>query len=48
MTIDIEKLQRISTYARHKSVSVVAVSKWIAKGKIESVEIDGMKFVKTK
>lgn len=48
MNVDIEKLQRISTYAREKSVSVVSVSKWISKGKVESVEIDGMKFVKIK
>lgn len=40
------KLIKISSYARIKDVSVAAVYKWEKAGKIEVIEIDGVKFVK--
>lgn len=41
-----EKLLRISTYAQQEGISTVAVHKRIKAGKIECVEIDGVKFVR--
>ena len=40
------KLIRVSTYARQEGISVPAVYKRINTGKIECVEIDGVKFIK--
>ena len=40
------ELVKVSTYAKEKGVSVQAIYKQIAKGKIESVKIDEVTFVK--
>ena len=42
------KLIKVSTYASQQGISVVAVYKRINTGKIECVEIDGVKFIKVK
>lgn len=42
------KLVKVSTYAKEKGVSVQAIYKQIAKGKIECVKIDNICFVKVK
>ena len=42
------KLIKVSTYANQQGISVPAVYKRINTGKIECVEIDGVKFIKTK
>lgn len=39
-------LVKVSTYAKEKGVSVQAIYKQIAKGKLESVKIDEVTFVK--
>lgn len=41
-----EYLVKVSTYAKEKGVSVQAIYKQIAKGKLESVKIDNVCFVK--
>ena len=41
-------LIKVSTYASQQGISVAAVYKRINTGKIECVEIDGVKFIKTK
>lgn len=38
-------LKRISNYAKDKGVSVQAIYKWIAKGKVQSVNIDGICYI---
>ena len=43
---DINELVKVSTYAKEKGVSVQAIYKQISKGKIESVKIDEVTFVK--
>lgn len=43
---DIKELKKVSTYAKKKGVSVQAIYKQIAKGKLESVKIDEVTFVK--
>lgn len=40
------KLIKVSTYASQQGISVAAVYKRIKIGKIECVEIDGVKFIK--
>ena len=40
------KLIKVSTYASQQGISVAAVYKRINTGKIERVEIDGVKFIK--
>lgn len=40
------ELVKVSTYAKEKGVSVQAIYKQIAKGKLESVKIDGIVFIK--
>ena len=40
------KLIKVSTYASQQGISVAAVYKRINTGKIECVEIDGVKFIK--
>ena len=40
------KLIKVSTYASQQDISVAAVYKRINTGKIECVEIDGVKFIK--
>jgi hypothetical protein len=45
---DINELVKVSTYAKEKGVSVQAIYKQIASGKIECVIIDGVKFIKVK
>lgn len=40
------ELVKVSTYAKEKGVSVQAVYKQIAIGKLESVKIDGIVFIK--
>ena len=42
------KLIKVSTYASQQGISVVAVYKRINTGKIDCVEIDGVKFIKVK
>lgn len=42
------KLIKVSTYASQQGISVAAVYKRINNGKIECVEIDGVKFIKVK
>lgn len=39
-------LIKVSTYARREGISVPAVYKRINAGNVESVEIDGVKFIK--
>ena len=39
-------LIKVSTYARQEGISVPAVYKRINTGKVECVEIDGVKFIK--
>ena len=41
-------LIKVSTYANQQGISVPAVYKRINTGKIECVEIDGVKFIKPK
>lgn len=41
-----DKLLKVSTYAKIKNVSVQTVYEWIKNGKIESVKIDSVVFVK--
>lgn len=43
---EIKDLKKVSTYAKEKGVSVQAIYKQIAKGKLESVKIDNVCFVK--
>ena len=40
------ELVKVSTYAKEKGVSVQAIYKQIAKGKLERVKIDNVCFVK--
>ena len=40
------KLIKVSTYARQEGISVPAVYKRINAGRVECVEIDGVKFIK--
>lgn len=40
------KLVKISTYAKNVGLSVPAIYKRIASGTVECVEIDGVKFIK--
>ena len=40
------ELVKVSTYAKEKGVSVQAIYKQIDKGKLESVKIDGIVFIK--
>ena len=42
------KLIKVSTYARQEGISVPAVYKRINAGKVECVEIDGVKFIKVR
>lgn len=42
------KLIKVSTYASQQGISVAAVYKRINNGKIECVEIDGVKFIKVR
>ena len=39
------KLIKVSTYARQEGISVPAVYKRINAGRVECVEIDGVKFI---
>lgn len=39
-------LKTIANYAREKGVTVQTVYKWIEQNKVESVEVDGVKFIK--
>ena len=43
--MDKTKLIKVSTYARQEGISVPAVYKRINTGKVEFVEIDGVKFI---
>jgi hypothetical protein len=43
---EIKDLKKVSTYAKEKGVSVQAIYKQIASGKLESVKIDNVRFVK--
>ena len=43
--IKIENLVKVSNYARKKKKSVVHVYKQLEEGKLDLVEIDGVKFV---
>ena len=40
------ELVKVSTYAKEKGISVQAVYKQIEKGRLESVKIDGIVFIK--
>ena len=42
------KLIKVSTYANQQGISVPAVYKRINTGKIDYVEIDGVKFIKVR
>ena len=42
------KLIKVSTYARQEGISVPAVYKRINAGRVECVEIDGVKFIKVR
>jgi hypothetical protein len=46
--VDITKLIKVSTYAKRESISTEAARLRIKEGKVESVRIDGMTFVKLK
>lgn len=45
MNIDIRKLKRVKTYAGEHNLTVQAIYKRIACGKLKTVDIDGMTFV---
>lgn len=47
MTIEIEKLKRVKTYAAEHGLTVQAIYKRVMRGYLESVEIDGMTFIIT-
>ena len=40
------ELVKVSTYAKEKGISVQAVYKQIEKGRLESVKLDNVRFVK--
>lgn len=40
------ELVKVSTYAKEKGISVQAVYKQIEKGRLESVKLDGVMFVR--
>ena len=40
------ELIKVSTYARDKGISVQAVYKQIEKGQLDSVKLDGVRFVR--
>ena len=42
------ELVKVSIYAKEKGVSVQAVYKQIAKGQLECVKLDGVRFIKRK
>lgn len=48
MKEETKDLIKISTFAKEKDVSVQSVYKWIEKGEVKSVEIDGIKFIDKK
>ena len=43
--MDISKLVRVSTYAKKKNVTTECVRLWCVKGLVESVLVDGVRFV---
>lgn len=45
-TVEIEKLIKVSTYAKQIDKSVVWVHQLIRRGEIDSVKIDGVTFIK--
>lgn len=48
MKEEAKDLIKISTFAKEKDVSVQSVYKWIEKGEVKCVEIDGIKFIDKK
>ena len=48
MIISTVNLKKVSTYAKDKNISAAWVYKLAEKGKVEIVQIDGVKFVNIK
>lgn len=46
MQIETKQLVKVGTFARMKGVAAITVYKWIEQGKVDVVDIDGVKFVK--
>lgn len=46
MNIDVNKLVKVSTYARQKSFSTQWVRQLALLGKVKMIDIDGVKFIK--
>lgn len=44
--VDINRLTKVSKYARENSISVTWVHTLVARGDIKSVKIDGVTFIK--
>lgn len=45
MKVDTDNLISVQTYAHEQRVSTTAVYKWIKNNLVQSVEIDGVKFI---
>lgn len=45
MVVDTENLITVASYARVRGISLTTVYRWIEEGSIESVVIDGVKFI---
>lgn len=45
MLVDTEKIVKVSTYAKIKDISSMWVYKLIERGKLKSINIDGVEFV---
>lgn len=46
--MDLEKLIRVSTYAKQEDISVQTVYDRIKDGKLKAIIIDGIKYIETK
>jgi hypothetical protein len=46
--MDLEKLIRVSTYAKQENISVQTVYDRIKDGKLKAIIIDGIKYIETK
>lgn len=45
MLVDTEKIVKVSTYAKIKDISSMWVYKLIERGKLKSINIDGVEYV---
>jgi hypothetical protein len=48
MTVDTKKLRTVKSYATREKVTTKAVYDWIKSNKVDSIEIDGVKFIVVK